>query len=354
MVTSKLCNFYKMNDIICLTDVVECRKRKINGDFMDKEDKVTRVLFLYEKLTKGEVLNKHDLASFFGVNARSIQRDIDDIRMYLSDRQNGQEVIYDHMKKGYRKTDISEGKLISVEVLAITKIILESRAFQKKEMQGLIQSIVNQAEEGDRKAIQEVISNELYHYKPLTHNKPLLKFIWDIYFSIRRQQIIEICYERMDGRESLRKIKPVSIIFSEYYFYLVAYIDQDEYEHPAFFRVDRIKLFKLLGERFSISEKDRFQTGELRNYIQFMFAGELINLRFNFYGLSLSAVLDRFPNAEMVKELDNGWMIEAKVYGKGCLMWLLSQGEYVEVLSPMGLRDEIRRTIEQMTQRYLD
>lgn len=241
---------------------------------MDKEDKVTRVLFLYEKLTKGEVLNKHDLASYFGVNPRSIQRDIDDIRMYLAERHTGEEVNYDHTKKGYWKTKSSEGKLTAVEVLVITKIILESRAFQKEEMQGLIESIVNQVEDRERKAIQEVIRNELYHYKPLTHNKPLLKFIWDLCFCIRGQQIIEICYERMDGKESIRRIKPVSIIFSEFYFYLVAYIDQSQYEHPAYFRVDRIKLFRLLGERFSISEKNRFQTGELRNRIQFMYAGE--------------------------------------------------------------------------------
>jgi len=326
----------------------------LHGDQMEKEDKVARVLLLYDRLNKGEVLNKYGLACELGVNERSIQRDIDDIRSYLAERYIGEEVIYDHSKKGYCKTETAEGKLSAVEVLAITKIILDSRAFQIEEMQGLIHSIITQVEDGDRKAIHEAIKNELHHYKPLTHNKPLLKLIWDISFSIRKQQIIEICYERMDGKESVRQVKPVSIIFSEFYFYLVAYIDQIQYEYPAYFRVDRIKLFRLLEERFSVSEKDRFQTGELRNRAQFMYAGELVYLKFNFYGPSLSAVLDRLPNAEVVKEIDNGYTIEAKVYGKGCLMWLLSQGGNIEILSPKSLRDEMRRTIQEMSLKYID
>ncbi|WP_128100329.1 YafY family protein [Paenibacillus sp. DCT19] len=319
---------------------------------MHSEDKVTRILILYDKLMKGEILNKHALASNLGVNGRSIQRDIDDIRVYLSEQHSGEDVIYDHSKKGYLKTEIPNGRLTAVEILAITKIMLESRAFQKDEMQGLIKAIVNQAEVGERKALQGAINNELHHYKPLTHNKPLLKLIWDINSCIRRQQQIEITYERMDGNQSVRRVKPVSIIFSEFYFYLVAYISESRYEYPAYFRIDRIKLFKLIKEQFSISEKERVQTGEIRNRSQFMYAGELINLKFNYYGSSLSAVLDRLPNAQVSKGLDCGYLIEAKVYGEGCLMWLLSQGSNVEVLSPKSLREKMKNTIQEMSSRY--
>lgn len=320
---------------------------------MEKEDKVARVLFLYDRLNEGEVLNKYELANEFGVNERSIQRDIDDIRLYLAERCTGEEVVYDHTKRGYYKTATFEGKLSSIELLVIAKILLDSRAFTKSEMQGLIQSILIQASEADRKAIKDIINNEVHHYTPVSHNKSLLKMIWDICYSIRQQQIIEISYERMDGKESLRNVRPVSVLFSEYYFYLVAYIENSEHSRPAFFRIDRIKSFKFIGDRFSISEKERFESGELRKRTQFMYSGELMTIKFRFYGPSLSAVLDKFPTAVVKNEMENGWEIEAEVYGKGFLMWILSQGEHVEVISPRSIRDELARKIQLMNEIYI-
>ncbi|KQY94272.1 hypothetical protein ASD24_01540 [Paenibacillus sp. Root52] len=321
---------------------------------MDKEKKVSRILILYDKLRKGEVVDKYILASDFGVHARSIQRDIDDIRGYLAEWHSGEHITYDHSKSGYLKSDTTESNLTTVEIIAITKIILESRAFQKDEMKGLINAIVNQAEEAERKAIQGAINNELHHYKPLFHSKPLLKILWDISTCIKEQQQIEVIYERMDGTQSLRWVKPMALIFSEFYFYLVAYIKDSKYQYPAYFRIDRIKYFKMINERFSIRERERVEAGEIRNRSQFMYAGELIHLKFIFYGSSLAAVLDRLPNAQVLENLDRGWLIEAKVYGKGCMMWLLSQGSNVEVIEPKSLREEIKAAIQSMMRRYAE
>ena len=45
--------------------------------------KTTRVLRIYNKLLNGKRVNKSEEANNFGVNERTIQRDIDDIRKYL-------------------------------------------------------------------------------------------------------------------------------------------------------------------------------------------------------------------------------------------------------------------------------
>ena len=49
----------------------------------EKNGKISRVLSLYTKLINGETINKADAANLYGVNERSIQRDISDIRYYL-------------------------------------------------------------------------------------------------------------------------------------------------------------------------------------------------------------------------------------------------------------------------------
>ena len=47
-------------------------------------DKIERVLSIYTKLLYGGVINKAEEANNFGVNERSIQRDIDDIRNFYT------------------------------------------------------------------------------------------------------------------------------------------------------------------------------------------------------------------------------------------------------------------------------
>lgn len=51
---------------------------------MEEANKVARVLSIYNKLVGGEIVNKAFEANRFGVNEKSIQRDIDEIRNYLS------------------------------------------------------------------------------------------------------------------------------------------------------------------------------------------------------------------------------------------------------------------------------
>lgn len=97
-----------------------------------KNGKIERVLGIYTKLLSGNVINKFDEAQEYGVNERSIQRDIDDIRNYLEieSEKTGyiNSVIYDRMKKGYRLEQIYKMKLTNSEVLAVCKILLDSRA----------------------------------------------------------------------------------------------------------------------------------------------------------------------------------------------------------------------------------
>ena len=98
---------------------------------------------------------------------------------------------------------------------------------------------------------------------------------------------------------------------------------------PAIYRIDRLQSFSVTGETFTPVYTDRFQEGEFRKRIQFMFGGKLERKRFRYVGPSIEAVLDRLPTARIIEQDDEGWLIEAEVYGKGIDMWLRSQGEYV-------------------------
>lgn len=88
------------------------------------------MLGIYTKLMNGCLVNKIEEAQNYGVNERSIQRDIDAIRNFLElDSENTgfiNPVIYDRSDRGYRLGQIYKMKLTNSEVLALCKILLNS------------------------------------------------------------------------------------------------------------------------------------------------------------------------------------------------------------------------------------
>ena len=179
---------------------------------------------------------------------------------------------------------------------------------------------------------------------------------------IKKLRRVEITYEKVFGEKKRQKyiVEPVGLLFSEYYFYLNAYIDEaDEngvlvhkYQYPALFRLDRIVARKDSGERFKVIYSNRFEEGEFRKRTQFMFPGKLQKLQFKYYGPNVDAVLDRLPTAKVVQEKSKYQLIEAEVSGTGIVMWLLSQGKNVEVIRPESLREEMKAVLTEMLGYY--
>lgn len=311
-------------------------------------DKTRRVLYIYSKLMEGELVKKLEMAQYFGVNERSIQRDLDDIRSYMQNNltKDGtqHEVIYDREKKGYRLEKRFLKKLTNSELLAISKILLDSRAFPKKEMQSILDRIVlTSAPVESQKMIKELLSNEMYHYVELRHGVNVAETLWEMGQAIRQKRYLRISYQRSKDKKIIsRKIKPLAIIFSEYYFYLTAFIDEkDEVrshfqvendKYPTIYRIDRIKDYVMLEEQFYIPYKNRFEEGEFRKRIQFMYGGELQHVKFKYTGTDLDSVLDRLPTAQVLDKVDDGYIISAEVFGKGINMWLKSQGDNVKII----------------------
>jgi len=318
----------------------------------EKDVKVNRILTIYSKLVHGEIVNKREMAELFNVNKKTIQRDLDDIRAYFyysREIQGAKDIIYKRDKKGYF-LDNRDDVLTKEDILSITKILLESRAFCREELKHLTNSILVQVDNVQRKYIKDIVGNELLNYVPLMHSDFLLSKIWDLSELIRSKELTQITYIKIDGMEVKRIVKPVAIIFSEYYFYLIAYFN--DFDSPTVFRVDRIKAYKIVGEKFYIPSAGRFEDGEFRKRVQFMYAGKLMKIKFEFTGSSIDAVLDKLPTARIIESLENKFIVEAEVYGKGIMMWLLSQGKNIRVISPDDFCKDIITEINQMRELY--
>lgn len=313
----------------------------------DSKDKIGRVLGIYTRLINGCTVNKAEEANRYGVNERSIQRDIDDIRSFLEQdvEQTGiiRTVEYDRVEKGYRMEQIYQTKLDNNEILAICKILLDSRAFTRAEMETMLQKLIACCvPQNNQKLVKELIGNEEYHYIELQHKTVFIDKLWEIGQAISQCRYIEMDYFRTkDLTVVKRKIQPVAIMFSEFYFYLAAFIDDEKVlkdfdvnndVFPTIYRLDRIKTLKVLDERFHIPYSSRFEEGEFRKRIQFMYGGRLQRVKFKYFGNSPESVLDRLPTAKILSEEDGVYTISAEVFGKGIDMWLRSQGERIEII----------------------
>lgn len=302
--------------------------------------KSDRVLRIYFKLAQGEPFTKKELAQHFHVTERSIQRDLGALRCFLEEQDIGQEIIYDKASHRYRIRDAIPQTLSNSEILAVCKILLESRSMKKDEMLPILDKLISRCvPQQNKKAVQELIANEKYHYIEPHHNKQILNGLWEIGQAVQRRQVMEIQYERLkEPKVVTRRVQPVGIMFSEYYFYLTAFLeDKARFDNPndlfpTIYRIDRICSFKVLDEHFHIPYRDRFEEGEFRKRVQFMYGGRLEHIKFHYTGPSIEAVLDRLPTATAAKEGGQGWIVEAEVFGKGIDMWLRSQGNDIQII----------------------
>ena len=307
---------------------------------MDK--KVERIINLYNRIIDGEVINKADEAERFGVNERSIQRDIEDIRAYFAnDHESNRELIYDRSRKGYVLVQNQKKSLTNSEILTVCKILLESRAMVKEEMYPIIDKLLQCCVPyGNYKKVAELIGNEKFHYLEPHHGKKFVETMWEIGNAVYEQRLMRIRYQKLKELDKvMRMIQPVGIMFSEYYFYLCAYIcaseetpDVPKRPFPTIYRIDRIAEYEVLDEHFHVPYRDRFEEGEFRKRIQFMFGGELRTIKFKYKGLSIESILDRFPTAEIMGHDETGWLVRAEVYGDGVDIWLRGQGDLIELI----------------------
>ena len=304
--------------------------------------KSDRLLQMYSRLVNREILNKQNLAQQFGVTQRSIQRDIESLRCFITEQGLSQEIFYDRNAKGYVLKDQKQRTLTNSEILAVCKILLESRSMNREEMMPILDKLLDCCVPAEsKKAVSKLIANERHHYIPPQHGKEILPGLWEIGQAIEQHRVMEMEYKSLSGKVAVRTLEPVGLMFSEYYFYLVGFlrnIDRNvHFENPddlfpTIYRVDRIQCFTVTDEVFTPAYATRFQEGEFRKRIQFMFGGKLNRIRFKYTGPSIEAVLDRLPTAVITGQDGEGWFVEAEVFGKGVDMWLRSQGDNIVMI----------------------
>ena len=322
---------------------------------MEKEIKLDRVMELFFRAMKGESLSVQQLAFEYNVSTRSITRDINSLKAFLADHAD----ILGYAELEYSSTNHCyslkmDHFLSNKELLAITKVLIGSRAFSSEELLGIIQKLKMNTTSADRIKLEQLICKEIYQYDEVGSDcHSVIDNLWKVTDCIENRNVITITYYKMNRDLVKRKIKPVSIMFSEYYFYLIGYrYETDVSNTPIYFRTDRIINIQVHREKYVLSKEQNVDEGMLRRKSQFMWPGPTRKIRFEFSGPSVQAILDRIPTAKVTDRQADKSIIEAEVFGSGIKMFLLSQGAWVKVLAPDEFVEEMKLEIKKMHEMY--
>lgn len=323
---------------------------------MKKSDNKYRLLDIFYRVMWDNQVTLAGMAQNYDVSEKTIIRDINVIRAFLSENRTlvgNVELPFDKQEQRYKLNRLDG--LSSQELLIILKILVGSRALDKESLREAVDRLTICANNTGQEIFRDFCKNELDYYCAVRKEEgvDIPKLVWKLEKAIQKGKSISIVYEKLKGVCVDRNLYPISVVFSNFYFYLLACRSDIEESAVIYYRVDRMKEVREGKERILVSLEKRHQLDDARLFNQKMFMGERTRIRFCYTGPSLQAVLDRFPTAEVVCQDEAEAEVSAMVeYSRGTIMELLQQGSWVKVLSPPKLVEDIREELRKMKSMY--
>jgi predicted DNA-binding transcriptional regulator YafY len=217
-------------------------------------DKITRVLLLYSKLIRGEPVNKLSFCMETDTGGRNFDRDIEDIRLYLSEMYQIDEVLYDRRNNNYYLSGVQRQELEIIEYWFLEHLLIESKVLRRDELAGILSSLASNTKNINKYMKKGIAS--LANYED-THSAALLKMHGDIEMMIRDKQVIGIRY--LVDKELISKVViPCNITYEVGHTYLAAFEEHSD-DDISYFEMRKIESFRRIrnqndGEKRRVSE----------------------------------------------------------------------------------------------------
>jgi len=309
-------------------------------------------LQLYLTFVEKSALTKNQIFDIISNKSeRTLQRYLKELNIFLNEQYGDITINYHSDIQKYVLEGNSAVSFNKQQTLVLLKILIASRALSSEEVTSVVSNMMQLVNEDDRKFIEKILSSEIKSYHPLQLDEPKINRIWQLHEAIELKKNIQFQYWNAMNEQRTHTIQPYFITFSELYFYIIG-INQKGY--TLIFRIDRIESFEVLDQTFHHTPLPHLSPMKIKDRIYFMYGGELQRIQFEFNGGIIESVLDRFPTARTIKNdhKNNSYTVEVEVIGDGIIMWLLSQGKRVKVLSPPSMVNKIKEEIELIKSQY--
>ena len=358
-----------------------------------------RTIDILMRLIQGEKINSKDAARSYDVTKRTIYRDLQIIRENPIFNDNY------HMEfdESHENRFVVKDEGINInEILTIIQILIGVRALAKPELKEIIYHLRDLVSVKDQAKIDRLLKTE---YLPVKSNGNLLSRIGEFTDFIRLQTEIEFTYQgslRTSDNKRSRQGIPVSLYFSNFYFYVVIF---SEAKGSRTYRLDRLISYKKITKSTNILRSKLEDGTTIRNYTYLLNGGRKSYFKIQCWTYPQTALdrlisykkitkstnilrskledgttirnytyllnggrksyfkiqcwtypqtaLDRLPNSRIIKhEPDGSVIIEGYLYLQGLKLWIMSEGTLVKVLEPTSLVNDIKKELRAALKQY--
>lgn len=315
-------------------------------------DKITRLLLLFSKLADGEKINKTIFCFENDCSPRTFDRDIEDIRLYLSESFSSVELTYERSTNTYFIDGTKRKLLEPMEYLLIEHILKDVKVLRKDEFDILLLHLLENTEKAW--SMEDETKDICSKYESPLHNRALLKMHGDLRNIIKAKKCINMKYLKSNGEEVYQKILPCDVKYDLGYLYLIGYRAETEDEYPAYYRMDRIFSFEILNSQ-STSEQyrvkkyfDKYANGMIQ-----MYGGPFIEIGIQCLNDFYPYIFDKFRTVKIVTQDEQYTVIKLEAFEDGFIKWLMSQPtDMVTVIYPKSTIEKIRREAGNIMSKY--
>lgn len=297
-----------------------------------------RVLEIYLRMSKGETVTYEQMIEEYDIKRSTFYRDLRGIRETIADII-GVEV--NVVRKGDHYSLSLATTPQNSHLYILGKLLIGSRAFNSKEMQEILVSLSNASSVHGRAFLRQSIIDEVRNYKSITDARDRIGTLFQIETAIQKKHQLLLNLD-ISTEQKEYQIYPVEVFFDNYYFYLLG-IYNGKYK---IFKINDIKEFKELPK----STNTDIDPSSIKMKYQFVFPNannleskqDEIKLKVEWTG-DLNYLTDFFPDAKISKISNEEVYIcdLTTINSDGLKVWLLMNSEYIKILEPQWIVEEL-------------
>lgn len=156
------------------------------------------------------------------------------------------------------------------------------------------------------------------------------------------------------GKHHYYLVSPYQIILRNSNYYLLGYFDKRK-DQLSMYRVDRMRMIRTHNSKF-IEIREQFDMKqELENNVNMFISNKRIDLTFKFKDSILREVVNQFGTHFSIKKLIDGWnqaTVLDVALSNGLIGWIFMLQDQIEILSPLEVKEEMIRTIKNLSTIY--
>ena len=308
--------------------------------------RIDRMLSIIIMMLNRDRISAKELAEKFEVSVRTIYRDIEAINL------SGIPVIsYPGNTGGF---GIMENYRIDRQVLSLKDMLSILSALRNISNTLEFTELDNAIEKIDSLIPKQAASSSdifeeqfVIDVLPWGYGKKRKKLLQTIQKAIQNHIILEFSYRNTKGETTDRLVEPLTTIFKGYAWYLFAYCRLRE--NFRLFRLTRIRNLKITDKKFSR------KNATYKNYINPTNPepAKIVHMVLKFSSKIKTRVEDFFGE-DHITENPEGYLIVKVSFPEDDWVYsfLLSYGEYLEVLKPPHIREIIKKKLKKLNTIY--